>query len=102
MQPIHEPLLFIAVLREYHDALTEQRARPPGPPGTRAGAGGDDERQAGGSLANALSDVIITKRVDLAQVRRSLLEQGAHELMDTLDRLIDLIEPYIEEGGVEE
>ena len=80
MQPIHEPLLFIAVLREYHEAHPDAR----------------------GSLANALSDVIITKRVDLAQVRHSLLEQGAHELMDTLDRLIDLIEPYIEEGGVEE
>ena len=80
MQPVHDPILFIAVLREYHEA--DQDAR--------------------GSLANALSDVIITKRVDLAQVRRALLEGGAHELMDTLDRLIDLIEPYIEEGGVDE
>lgn len=80
MQPIHEPLLFIAVLREYHEAGQEAR----------------------GSLANALSEVIIAKRVDLAQVRHHLLEQGAHELTDTLDRLIDLIEPYIEEGGVDE
>lgn len=80
MQPVHEPHLFIAVLREYHDAHQDAR----------------------GSLANALSDAIITKRVDLAEVRRGLLESGAHELMDTLDRLLDVIEPYIEEGGVDE
>lgn len=80
MQPVHEPHLFIAVLREYHDAHQDAR----------------------GPLANALSDAIITKRVDLAEVRRGLLENGAHELMDTLDRLLDVIEPYIEEGGVDE
>ena len=79
-QPVHEPQLFIVVLREYHDAHQDAR----------------------GPLANALSDAIITKRVDLAQVRRELLDGGAHELMDTLDRLIDLIEPYIQEGGVDE
>lgn len=77
---MHDPQLFIAVLREFHEADATAR----------------------GSLANALSDVIITKRVDLAAVRQTLLETGAHELMDTLDRFIELIEPYIEEGGVDE
>ena len=77
---VHDPKLFIAVLREFHDA--DQAAR--------------------GSLANTLSDAIVAKRVDLAAVRQELLDSGSHDLMDTLDRLTDLIEPYIEEGGVEE
>ena len=77
---VHDPRIFIAALREYHDAQADQR----------------------GHLANALSEAIITKRVDLAAVRQELLDSGASDLMDTLDRLIDLIEPYIEEGGVEE
>ena len=77
---VQDPKVFIAALREFHDASSEQR----------------------GGLANTLSDAIITKRVDLAAVRHALLDGGEHELMDTLDRLIDLIEPYIEEGGVEE
>ncbi len=76
----HDPQVFIAVLREYHEAPSEQR----------------------GELANTVSEAIIAKRVDLAQVRQALLDTGEHELMDTLDRLIDLIEPYIEEGGVGE
>ena len=77
---VHDPQVFIAALREFHEAPAQQR----------------------GSLANAISDAIITKRVDLAAVRQELLDAGEHELMDTLNRLIDLIEPYIEEGGVEE
>ena len=77
---VQDPKVFIAALREYHELATEQR----------------------GDLANALSEVIIRKRVDLAEVRQALLDTGDHELMDTLDRLLDLIEPYIEEGGVEE
>jgi len=77
---VHEPAVFIAALREYQTSGAEQRGR----------------------LANALSDAIITKRVDLAAVRQALLEADEHELMETLDRLLDLIEPYIEEGGVEE
>ena len=77
---VQDPGVFIAALREYHESNPEAR----------------------GHLANALSEAIITKRVDLAAVRHALLETGAHELMDTLDRLLDLIEPYIEEGGVDE
>ena len=77
---MQDPQVFIEALREYHET-------------------GEQER---GELANALSDLIIAKRVDLAQVRRLLLDTGEHALMDTLDRLLDLIEPYIEEGGVEE
>jgi len=77
---VHDPGVFIAVLREFHEADAAAR----------------------GSLANALSDAIIAKRVDLAAVRQQLLDSGSHDLMDTLDRLTDLIEPYIEEGGVEE
>ena len=77
---VQDPKVFIAALREFHDASAEGR----------------------GALANAISEAIITKRVDLAAVRQELLETGAHELMDALNRLIDLIEPYIEEGGVEE
>ena len=77
---VHSPQVFIAALRQFHEA--EPKARGP--------------------LANALSDAIITKRVDLAEVRQALLDNGEADLMDSLDRLIDLIEPYIEEGGVDE
>ncbi|MBI3320688.1 MAG: hypothetical protein HYZ91_00265 [Candidatus Omnitrophica bacterium] len=77
---VQDPRVFIAGLRGFHEASAEQR----------------------GGLANALSEAIITKRVDLAEVRRLLLDTGEHDLMDTLDRFVDLIEPYIEEGGVEE
>ena len=77
---VHDPNVFIEALREFHEAEAQRR----------------------GPMANALSDAIITKRVDLAAVRQALLDGGEHELMDTLNRLIDLIEPYIEEGGVEE
>lgn len=75
-----DPAVFVAALREYREADARQR----------------------GELANALSDLIITKRIDLAEVRRVLLETGERELMETLDGLLDLIEPYLEEGGVEE
>ena len=77
---VQEPKVFIATLREYHEAEANQR----------------------GHMANALAELIVRKRVDLAAVRHALLDAGEHELMDTLDRLLDLIEPYIEEGGVEE
>ena len=77
---VQDPKVFIAALREFHESDAAQR----------------------GGLANALSEMIITKRVDLGAVRQALLDTGEHELMDTLDRLLDLIEPYIEEGGVEE
>ncbi len=77
---VHDPQVFIEVLREFHETDSSQR----------------------GELANTLSDLIITKRVDLAAVRQVLLDTGQADLMDTLDRLIDLIEPYIEEGGVDE
>ncbi len=79
-RPLQDPVVFITVLQEFHEA----------------------EPAARGSLANALSDAIITKRVDLAAVRQELLGGGSHDLLDTLDRLLDLIEPYIEEGGVDE
>ena len=77
---VHTPQVFIEALREYHAASLDER----------------------GELANTLSDAIITKRIDLAAVRQVLADTGEHELMDTLDRLLDLIEPYIEEGGVDE
>ncbi|MBI4354576.1 MAG: hypothetical protein HY595_05000 [Candidatus Omnitrophica bacterium] len=77
---VQEPSEFIETLRRYHEAPTDQR----------------------GELANTMSDAIIHKRVDLAEVRQALLDSGDAALMDTLERLLDLIEPYIEEGGVEE
>jgi len=77
---VHDPKVFIAALRQFHEAESAER----------------------GELANALSDLIIAKRVDLAEVRLALIDAGDHELIDTLDRLVDLIEPYIEEGGVDE
>lgn len=76
----HDPESFILVLRQYRESQGSQR----------------------GELANALSELIIRKRVDLAVVRLHLLDAGDGELLDALDRLIDLIEPYIEEGGVDE
>ena len=77
---VEEPSRFIEALRQFHQTPAEQR----------------------GPLANRMSEQIITKRVDLAAVRQQLLDSGEADLMDALDRLIDLIEPYIEEGGVEE
>ena len=77
---VHHPQVFIAALREYHASEVERR----------------------GELANALADAIITKRVDLAEVRQALFETSEHALMSTLDQLLDLIAPYIEEGGVDE
>ena len=59
-----EPAIFIAALREYYEANADQR----------------------GPMANTLSDAIISKRVDLAEVRRGLLDTGENELMDALDR----------------
>ena len=75
-----EPRVFVEALRQFHETAPEER----------------------GDLANGLSDTIVSKRVDLAAVRQLLLDDAEHELMDELDRLVDLIEPYIEEGGVEE
>ena len=75
-----DPKVFVASLREFHEAEPKSR----------------------GHLANALSELIIRKRVDLAEVRHLLIEDGSADLLDTLDRLLDLIEPYIEEGGVDE
>ena len=80
MPDVQDPRVFIEGLRQYHHAAKEEQ----------------------GELANALSELIIAKRVDLAAVRQQLLDMGEAGLMDTLDRLVDLIEPYIEEGGVEE
>ena len=79
-QALHDPEVFIDALREFHLLPAPER----------------------GALANAMSDAIVAKRVDLAQVRRALLTAEEHELLHTLDELLDLIEPYIEEGGVEE
>ena len=62
----------------------------------------ESEPAEGGPLANQMSDLIITKRVDLAAVRQVLLDTGRGDLMDVLDRLLELLEPYIQEGGVDE
>jgi hypothetical protein len=62
----------------------------------------ESEPAARGPLANELSERIIAKRVDLAAVRQALLDTGRGDLMDVLDRLLELIEPYIQEGGVDE
>ena len=78
---VHNPQVFIEALRQFHQT---------------------HESKLRGELANLLSDAIITKRVDLAAVRQALLDGGEAELLDELDRLLDLIEPYIEEGGVDE
>ena len=78
-QALHDPQIFIAVLREYHEAPADGR----------------------GALANALSDAIVHKRIDLAEVRQALIDAGDHELLDTLDRLLDLIEPYLEGGDTD-
>ena len=77
---VQDPRIFIAALREFHESVPEQR----------------------GHMANALSELIIRKRVDLAEVRHELLDTGEADLMATLEGLLDLIEPYIEEGGAEE
>ena len=79
-QNVQDPKVFIEALRQFHGTPADQR----------------------GELANAMSEVIIRKRVDLAEVRQLLIDSGDHGLMETLDQLIDLIEPYIEEGGVDE
>ena len=76
----HDPKVFILVLRQFHETPATDR----------------------GDLANAMADAIVSKRVDLAEVRQSLLDTGEHELMSTLDHLMELIEPYIIDGGAEE
>ncbi|MBI2093980.1 MAG: hypothetical protein HYT88_04585 [Candidatus Omnitrophica bacterium] len=77
---VQDPGTFIEKLRQFHEAPAEKR----------------------GALANQLSEGIIAKRVDLAAVRQTLMDAGSYELLATLDQLLDFIEPYIEEGGVEE
>jgi len=77
---VQDPDIFIKTLRQYREA-------------------GDSQQ---GELANVLSDLIISKRIDLAEVRQRLMDAGESELADVLNRLLDLIQPYIEEGGVEE
>ena len=77
---VQDPKVFIEALRQFHGTPADRR----------------------GELANAMSDAIIHKRIDLAEVRQALLDGGEEALMATLDQLLDLIEPYIEEGGVEE
>ncbi len=77
---VHDPQLFIDALRQFHESDAQQR----------------------GQLANALADAIITKRVDLGEVRLRLHDAADQDLLHTLDALLDLIEPYIEEGGVDE
>ena len=77
---MHEPQAFVEHLEAYRiSALKEQS-----------------------QLANKLSDAIIGKRVDLSVVRQILLDNGRQDLMETLDHLLEVIEPYIEEGGVHE
>ena len=78
--PVQDPAVFVTDLRRYHESAKQEQ----------------------GKLANELSELIISKRVDLAAVRQLLLDGGHADLMDTLNRLVDLIEPYIEEGGVEQ
>ncbi len=77
---VQDPRVFIEALRQFREANEAEQ----------------------GELANALSEFIIRKRVDLAEVRQVLIETEQRDLMETLDTLIDLIEPYIEEGGVDE
>ena len=78
--PVQDPAVFVGDLRRYHESAAVEQ----------------------GKLANELAELIISKRVDLAAVRQLLLDGGHADLMDALNRLVDLIEPYIEEGGVEE
>jgi hypothetical protein len=77
---VQDPDTFITVLRAFHEASARSR----------------------GELANALADAIVRKQVDLAAVRLLLLDRREPALTQALEELVDLIEPYIEEGGVEE
>jgi len=77
---LQHPDEFIVALRAFHESTVFQR----------------------GPLANAMSEVITQKRIDLAQVRQQLLDRGETELLDSLNRFVDLLEPYLEEGGAEE
>ena len=74
---MQSPEIFVEALRQFHGIEDAKR----------------------GELANAMADAIVTKRVDLAAVRQLLLDAGEHELMDTLNRFVDLIEPYLAEDG---
>ena len=75
-----DPQVFISALRQYLEADEAER----------------------GEIANALSEAIVHKKVDLAEVRQILLDTGQADLMDALDQFLDLIEPYLMEGGSEE
>ncbi len=72
-----DPQVFISALRQYLEANEGDR----------------------GEIANALSEAIVAKKVDLAEVRQILLDTGQADLMDALDRFLDLIEPYLMEGS---
>ncbi len=74
---LHDPAAFIAVLRQFHSTPHGQQ----------------------GHLANRMSDAILRKYVDLAQVRRELVDGGEIELYDTLEQLLNLIEPYLQDTG---
>jgi peptidyl-prolyl cis-trans isomerase D len=64
-------------IAEYYASRPEEfaRARPPGPPGTRAGAGGDDVQRAGGETTAPLDDVreAIRERLLDQDVSRALI-----------------------------
>lgn len=77
---VRDPRLFVEALRQFHEMHERDR----------------------GELANQLGDLIIQKRVDLAEVRQVLIDESEGALMATLDELLALIEPYLEEGGVDE
>lgn len=77
---VRDPRLFVEALRQFHEMDEQER----------------------GDLANQLADLIIHKQVDLAEVRQVLIDEGEGVLMETLDTLLAMIEPYLEEGGVDE
>ncbi len=74
---LHDPERFIEALRAFHATAEGSR----------------------GSMANALSDAILRKQVDLGLVRQRLVDAGEIELYDELDRFMDLIEPYLSDSG---
>jgi hypothetical protein len=74
------PEAFIETLRQYQSSDENARA----------------------ALANVLADSVLSNRVNLSQVRQELFQSGQSDLMDTLDGLLEIISPYLQEDGTAE
>ena len=53
--------------------------------------------QISGPRANRIAEAIMAGHLHLGHVREALMERGEADVVDTLNALVDLIEPYLQE-----